>query len=67
MMKDNVLPFYTVLFCGGIAFLLAFLALVQEDELQAIFLMVFVVLCTQIAIYFKIGDLLEAMRQSKND
>ena len=57
--------YYALLMCGGVSFLLAFSALIQGKELQAVFLLIFVVLSILLAIFFK---LVEIKRQlDKND
>ena len=67
MNKEKMLPYYTMILCGGLAFILAFSAFVQGKELQAIFLLVFVVLCAQIAIFFKLVKIDSGIKKGKNN
>ena len=65
MNKEKMLPYYTMILCGGLAFVLAFSSLVNGKELQAIFFLVFAVLCAQIAIFFKLAEIDSAIKKGK--
>ena len=67
MDKERVLPYYAMILCGGIAFILAFSAFVQGKELQAIFLLAFVVLCVQLVIFFKLKEIESDIKKRKNN
>ena len=55
--------YYTISFCGGISMFLAFFAFLQGNEMQAIFLLIFTVLCSVLAVFFKLIELNENIKK----
>lgn len=60
-------PYYALLMCGGAGFLLAFIALLQGKELQALFLLFFVVLSALLAIFFKLIEIKSLIEKNNKD
>ena len=63
--------YYSIALCGGLSAILAFSAFLQGREIQAVFLLVFTILCSIIAVFFKLSELneniIKLLERNKNE
>jgi len=61
--ERNMGVYYAIALSGGLGGILAYAFLIQGKSLQAVFMLFFVVLCSVVAVFFKLTELNENIKK----